>query len=230
MDIALITVGHSPRDDLAPELMRLLGEGYRAQQLGGLDAFSPEVIKEEFAPHNDEATMVSRLSSGEMFEMSAAKALPYVQQAIKKAEQNGADAVVLLCTGKFPRVQCGVPLLVPYELMHRLVPGLSLGMRVGALFPFAAFAQEMHEGWQEAGMDVAFASVRPQCSPEELVEALTPMKRAGLDMLVLDCIGYTVEARDFCREFLGVPVLHAKTLLAATLKTLFEAEGGTVRP
>ena len=80
--IALLTVGHSPREDIVPELSDMLNQSFSIIHKGALDDFSPEEAAERFAPFEGEATMVSRLSDGKMGTFSAAKVMPFLQGTI----------------------------------------------------------------------------------------------------------------------------------------------------
>ncbi len=220
MNITLLTVGHSPRDDLSPDMLALLGDGYAITQRGGLDAFSVEEVKARFAPKQGEDTLVSRLRGGEMYEMCRETVLPFVQQAILDAGNEGADAIILLCTGRFPAFKSAVPLLKPFDLLHSLVPTLAGSIKVGALFPFEAYAEGMAEDWRESGLDVAYACVRPPGDEAALKAAIAPLVAQGIGLLVLDCIGYTAQTKKLARAIAGVPVIHPKSLLASAVHNL----------
>jgi protein AroM len=200
-----------------PDMMSLLGGRYEISQAGALDDFGLTETRERFAPRGGEAALVTRLRDGSLAELSEARVLPLVQAAITQAARN-AEAMVLLCTGKFPAFTCQVPLLVPYDLLHGLVPRLARGLKVGALFPFESHAPGMLAGWREEGLEIISTCLRPPGTREGLEEALRLLPDIGL--LVLDCIGYTAETRDAAAEIGGLPVLHPKTLIARMLDSL----------
>jgi len=213
----MVTVGHAPRTDLSPDMIGLLGDRYEVTQMGSLDAFSVEDALSSLAPQGDEETTVTRLRDGTMATLSTKLVLPYLRDVIKRAGED-SQAVILMCTGKFQALECPVPLLVPYELMHSIVPVIASGVKIGALFPMEEYAEDMLNGWRNHGLDVVYGCMRPPGTEDDLRDATANMKDIGL--LLLDCIGYTAQIRDTASDMLGVPVLHPKTLMARVLDTL----------
>ncbi len=215
--VAFATVGHTPRDDIVPELRKLIRPDIKIAQFGATDAFSPEEALSLFAPEGGEATVVSRLRDGRMGAFSAAKAMPLLQRCIDGACRNGADIVAVLCTGRFCGLCCPVPLILPFDLLHGAVRALNAGLRVGALFPFQSHAPAMAEWWREYGVEPDYLCAAPN-EPLDLGAIAARFSSAGL--MVLDCIGYNGQVRDRLAECLGIPVVWPRALIADMVNSL----------
>ena len=219
--VALLTIGHSPREDIVTELRGLIRPDIGFIHRGVLDEFLPEEASARFACEGNEPTMVSRLSSGKMGVFSAVKIMPLLQRAIDQVCSEGADCVVLLCTNRFDELRCEVPLIVPFSVMHSLVASIDSGMSVGALFPFESHAAPMARYWKDYGIDLEYACAAP--GSEIDYEAVAEKFRKK-DLLILDCIGYTGTVRRELSKRLKVPVLWPRALIADLVNGLLMGE------
>jgi protein AroM len=61
--IGLLTIGQSPRDDVLPGLLEILGEGYEIIEAGALDDLTLEDINKVEFKHDD-YILVSRMRDG----------------------------------------------------------------------------------------------------------------------------------------------------------------------
>lgn len=189
------------------------------RQVGVLDAYTVDQVHDEFAPLDDEPTMVSRLRNGEMCSFSKAKVMPLVQMTIDRECGNGADAIVILCTNRFDPLSCRVPLIVPYTLIHSMTQALGAGLRLGALFPFETHAESMKENWKETGFHVAY-QCRISSDSSPIDESVAFFQESGCQLLVMDCIGYDFALYEQYLEKLQIPIIHPRSLLAETLHYL----------
>ena len=213
--VSFVTVGHSPREDIMDELQSHLSEEIEVRQLGALDSLSIREVKDHLTPVPKEAVMTSRLSNGEMMDFSKEKVMPLLLQAIRREEEAGVAMIVILCTTVSDRLHSRVPIIVPFDLLHKMTAAVRSDCRVGALFPFRQFAEQMKENWIRGGVDVTYECM----APKELDRGryLDFFKKQRADMLVLDCISYTYECRDYFVRNLGIPVIHPRTVIVSTI-------------
>lgn len=215
--VSLLTVGHAPRDDIAPELRELIRSEIEITQAGALDTFTPDEALTQFAPIYGEPTMVSRLRDGRMGTFSAAKAMPLLQACIDCACDDGADIVVVLCTNRFYGLRCRVPLILPFDLLHGTVKALNAGLHIGALFPLETYAHEMAEWWMEYGVNPDYLCVAPNA---QLDLDVIGLQFSSVDFLILDCIGYNRRIRDQLSQSLGIPIIWPRALIADMVNSL----------
>ena len=99
--IGAITVGQSPRTDLTPEMLPILGDSISLIQMGGLDGLTRKEI-EAFVPAADDHVLVSRLTDGSSVTFGESHILSRLQDCIGALENDGVSMIVFLCTGEFP--------------------------------------------------------------------------------------------------------------------------------
>lgn len=213
--VSFVTVGHSPREDIMEELVSHLSEDIEVRQIGALDGLSIREVKDHLTPDSQEAVMTSRLSNGEMMDFSKEKVMPLLLQAIRGEEEAGTAMIVILCTNAFDRLHCSVPIIVPFDLLHKLTAAVKSDCKVGALFPFGQFAEQMKENWLRDGVDIIYECMAPK--EKDRGRYFEFFKEQKADMLVLDCIGYTYECRDYFARNLGIPVIHPRTVIVSTI-------------
>jgi len=219
VNIIALTTSQSPRDDFMQDLLPLLPPDYSVKLVGALDNLTVEQIKKDYVPAPGEDTFVARLRNGEMVEVPREKELPLLQEAIHQAVKDGADAIIILCTLPFPVFECKVPLITPYEAMHWFIPAIGPGLKVGTLFPYESHAAIQEKTWRDHGIDIVPKCLAPVVADGQAIAKL--YANENIDLLVLDCIGFTAPARDEAQKLLKVPVIHAKQLMVGLLKVLF---------
>jgi len=215
--LGLVTIGQSPRDDVVPEIRRLLPPDVRIYEAGALDGLSPREIAAH-PPSSPERTLVTRLRDGTEVVVDAEFIHGRLQAAIERLGKK-VDLIGLLCSGKFPDFQSPVPLLVPHRLLQGVLSALRLPGPLGVLVPSAKQvgpAEEELRGWGIEAVACAASPYRGDVR-SALGEQVTFLRKHGVAAALLHCFGYGEEPREFLRESLGVPVIAVRSLLARTL-------------
>src|SRR5215211_5590228 len=99
--IGAITIGQSPRVDVVPEMLEILGSSVELIEGGALDGLSAHEVA-KLAPRNGDYVLVTRLRDGSSVQIAEHHILPRMQEQVDRAVAEGADVVALLCTGEFP--------------------------------------------------------------------------------------------------------------------------------
>lgn len=217
--VYLVGTGHSPREDITDDMRAHFSPGVEVHELGALDEFSVEEIKTDFAPVEGRSTLVARFRSKEMLAFDEEKAMPYVQKAIDRACDEGADLIVILCTSKFPPLKSSVPMLFPDKLMHTIAPAVASGLKVAYLFPFASHAEGMQKGWEAVGIPGNYTCYHP-ASGDSIDGAIEFLKKEDPEFVVMDCIGYSYEIGRQIAEAVGKPAILPRMLLINTAHML----------
>ena len=102
LKIAAITIGQSPRPDIMKDVRPILPDYMELVEYGALDDMTYEQIMAQFSPSEDDEILVSRMRDGRQAKFTERFVTPYVQKKITQAEEEGASAIILLCTGVFP--------------------------------------------------------------------------------------------------------------------------------
>jgi protein AroM len=212
--LGAVTIGQSPRPDVIPELQGLL-PGVRFREAGALDGEPPAVLR-RLADRPAGPILATRLGDGREIRVGEDDIAPRVQRAVDRL-QGDVDAILLLCTGPFPRLASTVPLLYPDRILTHFVAGVFDRGVLAVLTPAPA-----QLGWQASRW-------RAACPVGEvLVAAASPYApdwRPGLDgavdrlaarpaLVVLDCLGYNGAMRARVRARTGAPAVLARSVLA----------------
>lgn len=213
--LGAVTIGQSPRIDVVPELASLL-PGVAFHEAGALDDEPPEALL-CLAADPRGPILVTRLRDGREIRVGEEDIVPRVQRAIARIEDR-VDAILLLCTGSFPRLAARVPLLYPERLLAHFVAGVFDGGALAVLTPGAAQVDWQLRRWRAAcpGAGVAVAAASPYEADWRpgLDTALDALARARPALVVMDCLGYDRAMRAQARERAGVPVVLARSVLA----------------
>lgn len=223
MRIGAVTIGQSPRVDVLPEFRRALGMEAEIVERGGLDGLTPAEVR-ELAPREGDGILVTRMADGTEVRLAERSAVERIGHSVRALEVQGVDLIALFCTGQFPGVSAGVPLLVPDRLLNHLVAALLPAGVLGVVMPASGQLPIAARKWETSGLEVVGEAVSPYtASPGELEQAARRMEARGPDLIVLDCIGFTGEMRRVFRRVTGRPVLLPRTVLGRVAGALLEA-------
>ncbi len=218
--IGALTIGQSPRTDVIPEIQKFFGDA-EILQAGALDGLSRAEI-DALAPEAGSGdVLVSRLSDGSWATMAEAKLIPLLQRQAEALCASGAKLLVLLCTGKFPDVlRVGVPVVYPQRLLYAVVPVLSGGRRVGVVNPDAKQLEQSQRNWGDALENVFVMAANPYQQDTDWDAVAETLVEERVELVVLDCIGYTRKVKERIQEKTGKPVILPRTLLARVVGEL----------
>ncbi len=219
--LAAITIGQTPRVDITTDILPLLAQNVLLREYGALDDFSYEEIMERFAPAEGDEVLVSRMRDGRQVEFAERFVTPLVQEKIDQAEKDGADAIILFCTGEFPHLEHKVILLEPKPLFCSVVKRLADGKKIGLMVPMPEQMEQDERFWRANGVDVAVISASPYLAFEKIREAAEVFKEQDLAFICTDCMGYSLAMKKVIEEVTGLPVILPRTLVVRILNELF---------
>jgi protein AroM len=219
LSLGAVTIGQSPRDDVLGEMRDLLGQ-VPVLQCGALDGVSPVELL-ELAPRPGESVLVSRLRDGTEVRLAESRIVPRLQRCIRNLEPQ-VGLVLVLCTGSLEGLSSARPLLSAGRVLEPLARGLG-PRRLGVLTPAVEQRAAQRERWRDVAMEeVVVEAASPYGRQGELEEAASRLAAAGVDLVVMDCIGYTRAMKAVVRRAVACPVLLAVTVLARVAAELLE--------
>ncbi len=112
--IGMITIGQAPRDDVVPEMEKVLGPEVRIVQAGALDGQSRADIA-ALAPAPGQFPLITRLLDGTSVVIAKEAIIPRLQACLDRLAAE-ATGFALLCTGTFPRFRSRHPVLEPERM------------------------------------------------------------------------------------------------------------------
>jgi len=219
--VGMITIGQSPRSDVVPDMVEILGPGVEIRERGALDGLSPREIA-ALAPASDDDLLVTRLADGSSVFVAKRHMVARVQALIDELETFGVTMTALLCTGAFPRFRSRRPFVEPQEVLLGLLRGLSWEGRLGILTPSLRHVPQTEARWRSVGFDPVVVPLSPyqEEDPAALHGACIALREGQAGLVVMDCIGFRRKTRDTLQRELGVPVLVANLLVARVVAEL----------
>lgn len=218
--LGLVTIGQSPRDDIMPQMLPLLPAGLDIRQVGALDGLTHEQIA-ELAPGPQDYILHTRLRDGSALTVGRERIKSLLQYCLKRLEEEGANPIVLLCTGEFPELRSDALLIEPDRLLVSVVSGLR-PRRAGVLVPLPSQIEVAAEKWRVLEAEVVFVAASPYGEQIELVRAVEDLEGHLLDLVVMDCMGYTLAHRRVVMQATGRPVILASRVVARIVGELVE--------
>jgi protein AroM len=184
--VGLVTVGQSPRVDVVPDMVAVLGPGIEVREAGALDGLTRAEI-DALRPAGHDTILVSRLTDGSSVFLGKEKIIPLVEERIAGLEREGVTLTALLCTGAFPRLQATRPLIQPQPVLVGTLRGMWWPGRLGILTPSVPHVPQTEARWRHDGFDPVVAPLS---------------------------MGFNRKTRDELRGLTGVPVLLPNLLIA----------------
>ena len=216
--VAMLTIGQTPRADITGDLRRLLPEEVALREYGALDGLSRAEAEALCGYEGTGELLVTRMAGQrEMIRLSADKIFARLQDCIHRAEAEGAQVHLMACTGNFPAYTHGAPILYPGVCQREAA--LQRGGPVGVLIPNEAQREQIIGWWTECGApDVQMAVADPFGPVEGVVAAASALAEQGVQVLCLDCFGFTLEQKEAAEEATGLPVVLPREVLCQMAK------------
>lgn len=221
--LTFLTIGQSPRPDLAEAIEAHVPADTRVRHTGVLDGLTRPQVETRFGAAPGAATLLSRLADGRPVTLDARAVYDGLQLRVDQVEGEGADVVVLLCTGEFPGLRTRRARLVePDVLVTGYVATVLRGTRVGIIVPLPQQVAEARSKWRPVVPEPAFSTASPYADDaQDLITAARAHVEAGAGALMLDCMGYGHRHHRALRAAgIDVPVLTPGAVVGAALGPL----------
>lgn len=217
--IGLVTIGQTPRVDLTPELEMILGEDVHIEEKGALDGLSMEEVKELY-PKPEEEVLVTRMADGREVKVAGEKVFPLLKERIKELEKSKINVIFLACTGEFPILDTEALLIRPQKLLYYTIKAIAQDRTLGVIIPSEDQVQSAYERWQKAAEKVVVEACSPYGDIDEVEIAADKLAKSKVDVIVMDCIGYTMKMKDMVHEKTKIPVILARSISAKIMSEL----------
>ncbi len=211
--IGAVTVGQAPRVDVTADILPLLGHCQLLER-GGLDGLTRQEIS-AFAPEPGDYVLVSRLADGSSVTFAEKHVLPRMQRAVEDLQAQGCRLILFFCTGDFPDVfRADVPLIFPNRILQGVAPALTASGKIGVVTPSPLQLEQSKRKWEKYVPQAQVVAASPYEGLEGIRQAARQMAQTDCDLILLDCIGYTIEMKQIFAQATGKNVLLSRTLLA----------------
>ena len=210
--VHFLTIGQSPRRDVVPEVLGMLGDaaaGIEAVEAGALDGLSRQEVRTG-APRAGEMPLVSRLRSGE--EVVVGEDFVEERIAALLSRIPAGDVAAILCTGPFFGIAERPGLVKAGPIFDEtLREACSPGATVGMLIP-----EPRQEADARRRVPVGCPCIVGVASPysDDGVEERLAEEFRDVDIVGLNCLGYDGALKAAVARAIGKPVVLARQALA----------------
>jgi protein AroM len=219
LKVGLVTIGQSPRTDVTPTMKKMFGPEVKLIEKGALDGLTREEI-DKFAPTAGDYTLVTRIRDGTSVRVAKRCIFPRVQKCIEELEEMSVDLTLLLCTGEFPKIKTKGLLIMPDVLVSNVVWGILKRGKPGVVVPEKEQIPLLKRKWKKKNVSLVITAASPYGKTKALKEAGNFLAKEDVDLIVLDCIGFTPEVKRLFRRLTGKPIILPQTILGRVLKEL----------
>jgi protein AroM len=223
--LGLLTIGQSPRSDLSGAITQALPADVAVLHAGVLDEMSREDIAAEFPVSPATAPLITRLRDGSAVSLGAAAVESGLQRKVDSLEQQGADAIVVLCTGRFEALRARhAQLIEPDHVVTMTVASLIGHALLGIIVPLPDQVDQSREKWKrQLSRSPVFAAASPyDDDPGALIHAACLLKKQGARALVLDCMGYSaLHKRALQSSGIDLPIFVSAVVTGAAVSLMF---------
>jgi protein AroM len=208
--IGIITLGQTPRPDLERVFRRHLPETQLLVR-GGLDDV-PTAEIDALAAAGGEYPLFVILRDGTTREISLYRLKPYLDARARQVAAEGAVVSALMCAGNFPDLESPIPMVYPSRILTAVARGICRGNCIGVVTPNDGQVAAAAAHWREKGFHPVVTVASP-LDPEALPRAAAALADPGLELIVLDCMGFAPEEARRLRALRGKPVLCPQGLV-----------------
>jgi protein AroM len=224
--LGIVTIGQSPRDDIAALFAAHAPAGTKVVLRGVLDGLL-DVDVDALRPENGGDTLYTRLKGdgrggGRDVRISKKAVISRSPTVLANLRADGCDVLVYACTGEFPPMAGDENVLFPSRVLNGLAAGLLPRGRLGILIPLAEQAAKLSSKWARPGLDVVAEALAPSADRREADEAARRLAAKKPDLVAMDCMSYTPVTKEWVKPALGVPALLAISATGRVLREMLE--------
>ena len=217
--IGLVTIGQSPRTDILPDMLMILGHQYDVVETGALDDYTTEEIKNlRIGPRAH--ILVTRMRDGTEVKVTKDFIVPLIQDRIEQLEDEGVKVILLLCTGRFPEFKSKSLIVTPSEIVRGVINASIRKGRLGVIYPAMEQIAKAEEEWGKEGLEVYADAVSPYGGEGGFKSLAERLSNKKLDLILLNCMGFNYRMKQIILETTGVPTIQSNALVARVLKEL----------
>lgn len=217
--LAFVTIGHSPRPDVTPEMIDEILAGrprdsIECVEFGALDGLEGADLDQVLA-QGDEPVFATRARDGREMTVSVARVEERLDALLQRIDGEGFDLIVLLCTGTHIRPLKQTVVIEAQKVVDNAISTLTLAEgQLGIFLPF----ERQIDGF---GTRHRFSATPRYAagSPYDgvpLAERAAPL--ADCVVTVMHCMGYSSAMRDELRAVFPHSVLHARGIVAGFVR------------
>jgi len=217
--VGFLTIGQSPRVDVVSDIAGILGPEIDILDKGALDGLSQKEIC-RLRPEKNDFPLITRLRDGSAVVVGKKKIIPLLQRQISALEKEHVQLIALLCTDDFPELKSQKLLLRPSQILFGAVTSIIKKGTLAVLAPLTEQKAAIKKKWQRTGLQIIVEDMNPYQKPSDAKRVIRRIKNKNVNLIILDCIGYSSKTKEKIGRATGKPVLLARSILARMIKEL----------
>lgn len=211
--IAILTIGQAPRKDLEQTLNNIFINQEHIIQYGALDELAEAEINSLRPETDKEERLVTRLKNGKQVVIKAHSVHQQLAKLIQKCEVQSVDLIVLACTGNFPAFASSIPIIYPDSLSFHWVSAIFSNPKIAVIMPDSLQKPMIRNKWNALTDNIHSFALSPYkwdtCIAQGIARSIQSL---NVDLVILDCIGYSEQMKEELQSFIKVPILLPRTL------------------
>jgi protein AroM len=189
-------------------------------EAGALDGLTLGEVK-KFYPRKGDYILCTRMTDGTEVVVAKRFIIPRVQQCTDLLTEKGAEILVFICTGHFPRFFSERLFVEAQQIVDHLILALhGENQRMGLLIPLSDQIKQARKKYDRLKGKMIIKAASPYASEDEISIATEALKKADPHVIVMHCMGYTQAMKKKVMEITGKPTVLARTLVARALKEM----------
>jgi DNA-binding NarL/FixJ family response regulator len=219
-NVAFVTIGQAPRDDVVPELLMLTGQWpgeTTTRQFGALDGMTADELAA--APLNpNEGRLYTRLADGSHVTVGGGLVGRRLVPLLNRLDRAGFDLIVLITTGLFQPVRLTTPFIHGQQVVDAWIAALVMGAcKLGLIYPLP----QQHRGFAHGTMIQNAQTVAATGRMDRLEDVTTGL--ADADLILMHSVGYTEAVAQDLALASRKPVVTARRIIAAAMRLQLSA-------
>lgn len=216
--VGLITIGCRENRPNWEDVIRALEPEVEVDFRGVLDGLTREEVEEQFAFSDGENYLVTEMPWTASVQLSEKAVQVGAMRCAAEQFADGADTVLMLCTGDFPHPEKpGGLFLLPEDLMYGILSGLRQ-KKLGFIVPEPdqiPFSRKQYKA-----LNPVIRASSPYGSMEDLAKTAAVFREEDVEVIVTDCMGFTAEMGRIVARESGKQVLVPRLILPKLIKAL----------
>ena len=104
--------------------------------------------------------------------------------------------------------------------MYYTIKAIAQDRTLGVAIPSQDQVPSAYERWQKAAEKVVVEACSPYGDIDEIKVAADKFARSKVDIIVMDCIGYTMKMKEMVHDKTKIPVVLARSISAKIISEL----------
>lgn len=219
--VGLILIGQSPRPALVTTLRSLLTREVDIIERGVLDDLTADELRALTSRPDKPCPLVTATSDGTPIQVDKNDVTKRLPACIDRLESEGCRVLIPACTWLDGVAADRAIVVAPYALLHSLVPAILPRGRLGIVVADQNQIELARTVWEHMRLELAIAAISPFGEGVmRFHDAALSLHDQNVDLIVLDCFGYTPEVHTYVSQLTCTPVILPIILVAQLVNQL----------